>query len=262
VQDDQISVRLVGLDEDGGAVRFGDFRTFCDRMADCLRRSEAIVAETSGRVRYRIVDLQSASAGLTLAAIPPAKGLDRSKAVVGFFKQTVAQLQSGGRIDPRLTLDDLKAFREMIVRPKRTKEIWIDGGQVTSQYVANIDRMLDQSLRSVGTVTGRLERLNVHNKNEFILFPPVPGVQVVCSFTDELFPKVREAIKQNVTVTGTLFYQPDKPFPDRVHASELEIHPPDSELPKLADLKGLFQGAIGDMTAVDFVRAIRDEHPD
>jgi hypothetical protein len=199
---------------------------------------------------------------MTLEAIRPRKGPDRRVEVVEFFKKTVAELQVGTSVDSRLTPDDLRDFRGLFAHLRKTKEVWIGQSQVTSQYVANIDKILGNSVRSEGAVSGLLERLNVHNRNEFALFPPVLGAQVVCSFPDEMFEQVRSGIKRNVTVSGTLFYHPDKPFPERVHVRELEIHPPDDELPKLGELRGLFAGSTNGVTAVEFVRALRDEQQD
>ena len=255
----QIEALLIGDDEDNGLVRFEDFRTFCDKMAHCLRTSEVIVTRQSGRVRYKVKHLQASSAALTLEAIRPRKAPDLSAEVVRFFKKTVAELQDGSSVDPRLTSDDLKEFRALIASLKKTKQVWIEGKQVTSQYIANIDRILAATIASEGFVTGFLERLNVHNRNEFVLYPPILGAHVMCSFPDKMFEKVRMAIKHNVTVSGTLYYRLDKPFPDRVHVKALEVHPADNELPSLKSLRGLFRGSTNGMNATEFVRSLRNE---
>src|SRR5262249_9323233 len=100
-------------------------------------------------------------------------------------------------------------------------------------------------LTSVGTVKGRLERLNVHNRQEFIIYPPIAGVHVRCLFPEDLFSLVQAAIKQNITVSGTLVFRPESAFPERVHVRSIDIHPADEELPKLAALRGLCPGATG-----------------
>src|SRR5713101_4143870 len=86
-------------------------------------------------------------------------------------------------------------------------------------------------LTSVGTVKGRLERLNLHNRQEFIIYPPIPGVHVTCLFPEELFSQVQAAIKQNITVSGRLVFRPGSAFPERVHVRSIEIHPADEKLP-------------------------------
>ncbi|MBI3465124.1 MAG: hypothetical protein HY000_19015 [Planctomycetes bacterium] len=236
-----------------------EFLLFGHKMSGCLRRAEAVVTGERQQIRYRIAGLETGSAGMTVEAIAPKKGPDRRMEVVGLFKKTVADLQAGAFTDPRWTLDDLRGFRELIAPLKRTKQVWVDGQQLTSQYIANIDKILGSSVGAEGFVSGRLERLNVHNRNEFVLYPPIIGASIVCHFPDELFERVRDAIKRSVTVCGTLFYVPDKPFPDRVHVRALEIHPPDDELPKLRELRGSFRGCTDGLSSVEFVRSTRDE---
>lgn len=254
-----VSARLVGADEDGGHVQYDDFLRFCGVMGVCLKRAESAVTGQSARIHYRIVGLRDSSAGIELAAIRPKKGSDCRAAVRNLFLGTILAIQSGGAIDSRLTPEALEDFRELYKAPKKTKEIWIEGKQITSRYLANIDEILRPSFESEGSVTGVLERLNVHEKNEFSLFPPLWGA-VTCVFPAELFEKVRSAIKRNVTVFGKLMYPPDRPYPVKVQVKSLEVHPPDEELPTLSELRGVFRGCLEGKTATEFIRAIRDEH--
>lgn len=259
--DPRVSLRLVGSDEDNSAVRFDDFRVFCDKLSECLRHAEMAVTRQSGKIRYRVAGLEGGSAIMVLEAVAPrsTKTRDRRAEVLSFFKKTVADLQKGVEIDRRVTPDDLVVFRELRASLKRTKEVWIETNEITSQYIANIDKLLETPVVTEGSVSGFVHGLNVHNRNEFFLYPPIPGFRIVCSFPEEMFEVVRTAIKRNVTVAGTLYHHPDRPFPDRVQVKEIEIHPPDNELPKLRDLRGLLHGCTGGRGAVDFVRALRDE---
>jgi len=258
VTDPTISARLVGADEDGGHVQYDDFLRFCSRMGVCLKRAESALTGQDARIHYRIVSLRASSAGIELEAIRPKKGADYRSVVRNLFLGTVAAIQTGGAIDPRLTPEALEDFRALYKAPRKTKEIWIGGEQITSRYLANIDELLKPSFESEGSVTGILERLNVHEKNEFSLFPPLWGA-VTCVFPPELFEQVRQAIKRNVTVFGKLMYPPDKPYPVKVQVKRLEVHPRDDELPTLRELRGVFRGCLEGKTSTEFVRAIRDE---
>jgi hypothetical protein len=253
-----IDARLVGSDEDAGHVQYADFLRFFGVMSTCLKRAEAAVTSQNARIHYRIVRLRDSSAALCLEAIRPRTGEDNRAAVLNLFKKTVADIQAGEKVDMRLSAEALEDFRELYKAPKKTKEIWIDGKQITSRYLANIDEILKSAFASEGSVTGVLERLNVHNKNEFVLYPPIWGA-VTCTFPDEIFEQVRAAIKRSVTVYGTLMYPPDRAYPTKVHVKELEVHPPDDQLPALGDLRGSFRGCFGDKTTSEFIRAIRDE---
>ena len=189
-----IKARLVGPDEDGGLVHFDDFLRFCRTLNACLRRSELAVRVESGRLHYRLSQLDRGSAVIELEPLRPKKGRDQRHEVLEFFKNTLADLREHRRPDRRLDTAGLEDFKELYVGLKHTKEVWIDGTQLTSRYVANIDDLLKPVRAAEGSVTGFLERLNVHNTNEFVLFP-VLGGSVVCSFTDDLFERVLAAVK-------------------------------------------------------------------
>ena len=140
------------------------------------------------------------------------------------------------------------------------EEAWIDGVRITTQYVANIDRILEGKTVSTGSVSGCLERLNVHNADEFSLFPAISDDEIVCVFPEKLWETVQKAIKRMVTVYGKMTYLHDTAFPARVRVESIDIHPNDDELPTLKDLRGLFgMDSTDGMTAAEFVRAIRDE---
>ena len=252
-----ISARLVGPDEDNGQVRFEDFRFFCNKLAECVHRIEKIITKEHAQIRYRIIALESKSAGITIEAVRPKKGEDHRGEVVSFFANTVESLQQGNGVDQRLAFDDLRAFRELHGGLKKTKQLWFNEREITHQYIANIDVILGRVFKSEGSVKGKLEGLNVHNKSECVLYPPVRGIKVICAFPESMFEKVRAAIKSNVTLFGTVFHKPDKGFPERIQIKEIVVHDPVKAV-LLKDLKGTFGDCTEGLGAVEFVRKIRD----
>jgi hypothetical protein len=258
--DNIITVRLVGADEDNGVVRFDDFREFCDNLARCLRKSESIVSTQQPRLHYRIRSLEGGSACVTLEALPPTNGPDHRQETLSLFRNTVVRLQQGQAVDTRLNTDAIESFRGLVSPLRRkTKEVWVDQSRLTTQFEANIEHILGSSVPSEGSVSGILERVNVHNKREFVLYPPIPGHSIKCVFPDELFDQVRAAIKGNVTVSGMMYFYQDKPFPDTVHVREMELHPPDDDLSTFGSLRGFAPNCSGSMESVEYVRSIRDE---
>lgn len=254
----RIAVKLIGPDDDGGLVSLDSLTAFCRSLSKCLRCADAIVRPDAKRLRFRVVELRASSA--LIAVEPRLPSTDtQGKAVVEFFRDTVSRLQSGKVVDHRLTFDDLEAFRDL-ASPlgAEAKSVWVNGFQITSRYTANIDRILRSAIPSEGQVTGRLETIYAHDRNDFVLFP-LAGPPVTCSFQDPLFEQVRRSLRQIVTVYGTLYFQPDKPLPHRVRVARIEIHPPNDKLPRLRDLRGIAKRCTGKMSSVDFVRAIRDE---
>lgn len=131
----------------------------------------------------------------------------------------------------------------------------IDGAEDKRPYAPNADKIMVQE----GSVTGLLQKLSVDARGEFMLLPPVPGYAITCHFPESMLPQALKAIEQNVTVHGAMHYYADQPFPTLVHATSLEIHPRDEDLPTLAALRGLAPGSTGDLSAVDFVRSLRHD---
>ncbi len=70
---------------------------------------------------------------------------------------------------------------------------------------------------------------------------------------------MKSAIDRHVQVFGELKYKRWDNFAYAVNVSDLEILPPDDELPSLFDLRGIAPNATGSQTAEEFVRVMRDE---
>ncbi|HVC98955.1 MAG TPA: hypothetical protein VND64_35145 [Pirellulales bacterium] len=176
------------------------------------------------------------------------------------FRKTVSAIQRGKGLDPRIGPDDVSAFKKLASPLNRgSKSVFIDDTEITSQYIANADKILNTSLAQEGTVSGSLERVNVHDRYGFILFPPIEGYEISCLFPEEMLDQVRLAIKHNVTVNGLMHYYADSPFPKVVRVVSMEIHPNDDDLPTLEELRGMAPGCTGGLTAVEFTRAVRDD---
>jgi hypothetical protein len=255
----KITIDLTGADAQQGSVLLGDLANFCDQLATCLKRIEDKFSSGT-RLKYRITDMRHGSAYLEIQPIAPKRGADFGPAVVQLFSETIAKLESGKQADPRLDVQDLIAFRKMAEPLNgKLKDVRINGTSVTTSFIAHIDRLLAEPISSQGSVTGMLDRINVHNKNEFTLFATIARVPVACTFPDELFVKVREGIKRNVTVYGKVTPRRDSASPERVQVAEIEIHPDDNDLPKLSDLRGSLRGGTEGKSVTEFVRALRDE---
>lgn len=253
-----LTFKLEGKEKDAGAVLFSDFRQFLDDVAECLERIARRVADQ--KVRHRIADLKAASATVRLEALSPNGDQAAARAVYDTFSRTVIALESSGNVDQRLKADDLKSFRKLAEPVLRGEQrVEIAGTKLTTRFVANIDVMLGKAVRSKGTVKGRLEKLNVHKRSEFTLYPPIGKHSITCVFPEALFETVQRAIKQSVTVSGLLTFRGDSPYPERVRVDSIDIHPPDEALPTLSSLRGLLPSATSGKSSVEFVEALRDE---
>src|SRR6185312_1848107 len=158
-----LTFTLEGTEESGGAVFFADFRAFIDDVAECLKLVDLRTGPGT-RIRHKVSDLRFASATVELTAVSPPRAPDSGKQVYDTFKKTVKSIQRGESVDPRFRREDLVAFRDLAKPVMRNKRVVVAGVTITTQFVANIDRLLAGSTRSMGTVKGRLEKLNLHGR--------------------------------------------------------------------------------------------------
>lgn len=266
---DNMTLRLIGAQADGGLVRLDEFAEFCKSVQQMLKETERCISGKPPSLRFRVADLKCESAQITVDARKPSRGHDSRNEVFKTAKTTLKNLESGKKPDSRLDAKALNAYRNIgrpllksagrSVEQKRT--IHVDGIELTISFVATLDKLSEPTIRSVGSVSGCLEKLNRHNCSEFIIFPPIGDHQVICQFPDRLLPKVCDAIKNRSTVTvfGKLQYSESKPFPLRAEVEEIDIHPPASELPLLSSMAGVLGSKTLKTDSVSAVRMIRDE---
>ena len=257
--------RLVGTPSDGGLVRLHEFNEFCQHVADVLKETERCISAGGKRtLQYRVADLQCKSALIQLEPVKPNRGKDRRAEVLDTVRSTCQRLQSGQKPDPRLSPRAIHAYKEMAKPIQRSigktvdqqHAIQVDGIELTSAFVVNIDKLSEKKVKSVGSFSGVLEQLNLRNKSEFAIFPPIGEHRIVCHFPENLFDIVRDGLKRHVTVYGAMYYVVGKPYPEHCEVKDIVVHPPHDELPTLSGLAGKLV-LRGD--SVSMVRALRDE---
>lgn len=261
--DDKFTFTLMGAERDNGFVRLSDLADCLARIAQCLRESERCIMGKKPSLTYLVQEMHVGSpAGGTFTAKKPRRGPDNRRAVFGFARSTVAQLQKGDtKLDPRLDHEAKVAFRKVgeLIQgsdDRAKNSLILNETVVTSQFIVSVDKALEIQESTYGSISGILEKIDVHDKNQFAIFPQVGGHQVSCSFHEELLEKVQAALKKSVTVYGKMHYVADRVSPLRVEADDIEIHRPVDELPKLTMMAGRLSHISGD--SVTLARKIRD----
>jgi hypothetical protein len=254
---DTLSLTLRGSEDDNGDVVLSDLKDFVAALTGCLKRVERKF-ENAPHLDYRIVGLRRGSACLKIAPVTRCADPSFGPLVLGLFTKTVSDLETGTKLDSRITSGDLLEFRKLLA-PVRNKvrSVGVGRTKLTDRFTSNIDRLLESAVVSEGSAKGIIEKINLHRKNEFTLYPPV-GEPINCYFQDSLFERVRAALKRNVTVYGRMHRYFGNPYPEKANVIDLEVHPPDEELPKLSEMGGVLKGAFGGKGSVAFVRKIRD----
>jgi hypothetical protein len=253
-----LSLTLKGSEDDGGDVVLSDLRDFVAAVTTCLKRVEKKF-ENGPRLDYRIIGLRRSSAVLKIAPVTKNPDTSHGPLVLGLFAKTVKDLESGKKPDSRITSGDLLEFKKLLAPTKnKASSVGIGKTKLTDRYTSNIDRLLESAVISLGSAKGTIERLNLHKKNEFTLYPAI-GEPINCHFKDALFEKIRSALKRSVTVFGRMHRFFGNPFPEKASVEDLEVHPYDDDLPKLSEMGGAFaDNTVGSKGSVAFVRKIRD----
>jgi hypothetical protein len=266
--DERITVRLEGAVEDDGHLRLSEFLNQLEALRAALKQTERIItgAEES-RLYYRIVDV-SHSSPLTVVLEPtpikPDGDTRVAKTTVKKFITTLRLIEKKKDAPQDFDLTALEAYKGLgamlekhvsgltIASPKRS--VTID-----KQFKSRVNDIIGPDELVEGSITGTLEWINLHNMNRFNIYPVIGPKKVLCDFPRKLREKVKSAIDRHVEVFGELKYKRWGNFPYAMNVTDLEILPPDDELPTLFDLRGVAPNATGGVNSAEFVRALRDE---
>ena len=122
-----------------------------------------------------------------------------------------------------------------------------------------IDRLLGPENIQAGSISGKLDAINVHNRtNKFYLYPALGPKKVMCHFPEAMVDEAIAAIQRHIEVSGTFKYKRRDFFPYEIEVEKLRVFPRIDELPSFMSLRGLAPNATGDLDSVAFVRERRN----
>jgi hypothetical protein len=142
----------------------------------------------------------------------------------------------------------------MVVHSAGRRSITVD-----ASFREQLDEVLGEDMVDNGSISGQLEKLNLHQARRFDIFPVIGPRRVTCDFPEGLRGQAIAAIDRYVTVYGELRYRSWSPHPHRIKVDSIEIHPPAASLEPVAALLGIAPAATGEKTSEQFVRELRDE---
>ena len=257
-----ITFSLIGADRDDGFVRLSELAECFGRIQECLRETERCITGKNPHLTYLMKSLTVGSPAVgVIEAKKPRRSPDIRRQVATEFRKTISGLQRGVQLrKPMLDHDAYFSYRKLgeIINQSDHRArpgLILDGTVVTRQYLIAADRALEFQETASGSISGLLEKIDVHGRNQFAIFPPIGSHQVSCIFSDTLLPKVQAALKCNVTVYGKLHYVADRFIPAKVDVSEIEVHP-SGDLPKLSTMAGRLSHLAGD--SVQLIKEQRD----
>ena len=266
---DPFSFTLSGSERDRGYVRLSELSDCISRIEGCFRQTERCVQGSSPKLVYLVRRMKVGSpAFCEFEAEKPVRGGDCRKEVFGLVLSTIAALEQGRLdIDPRLDFEALTSYRKvgqiaMSDNPQARCGLILGKTVVSPQFQQTLSQLLTGQECAYGSVTGTLEKVDIHQKLQFAIFPHRSASQVVCTFQDELLDRVLCAVRERkpVTVYGKLHYSANRKVPIRVDVVDLEQEsgPEEMPLPRLTDLVGKMASSDFD-DSVTTVRKLRDD---
>lgn len=227
---------------------FADTAEFCRSLVDCLRRMHRVDHPGVSRLpRYRIQKLEVGSAviGLSSSQSP-------DHAVV-LLKQTLDSLHNRRSGTVPLNSEDIRALRSLSdPLESQTAAIFVDDIPIDKAFRDSCEWMLSQAPKGFGQAIGRLEGMNVHNRQFFRLYPEGQDRGAECHFPDDMYDQVHRAMRKRVQVHGLIHRDPDGMGIDRITQIASLAEVPESEsLPSLTSLFGLFKNSPIDRQAMN-----------
>lgn len=263
----RITVQMVGKEEDNGDVRFEDFIDQLTAVRDALLEVDrAISEEQANTVYFRVVDLKHSSpAAVVLEAVPIVKDNDNSEAVVQSFLGAIVQIQESVEAPKGLGYYPLQALKKVGVplgsRKLTGVTISSNGTSIplSSTLVEKVETVLGPDEIEYGSVSGTLEKLNLHSRRKvFYIYPTIGKGVTRCHFPQKLRSQVLAAVGKYITVYGRLKSKQVDNIPYELRVEEIEIHPPEETLPSLNELRGIAPDALAGKSTEEFIWEIRD----
>lgn len=264
----RITIQMSGQGTTDDLLRFEDFLKQLDAVRHAIRETERIVTGHKAQtVELRVVGLsRSSPANVELEVTRCDKKVDYTGPVVQRFFEGIQAIQYRRETPFGFDGDAVRAFADMGSRLGKSisaMELRANGDSVAvSETISrNAEWILGRREYTFGSVSGRLEKINVHNnQNVFCIYPIIgPASGVRCKFSPSLTQKAIEAVTHFVDVWGRLAYNPIDSFPEEVKAQSIQVREEPPIPPKLADLWGIAPDATGDLSSEDFIRELRDE---
>ncbi|HEV7240642.1 MAG TPA: hypothetical protein VGQ36_15495 [Thermoanaerobaculia bacterium] len=269
----KITIAIEGDVTDRGDVRLGALIEQLESFKRALTYAEghAGVGGKKPPVQYRLVDLHHSEAALTFEAFSEDVTDDRTNAVIYEFRTRLKQIESGGVPDD-VSIEELEAYQELAPKPERrirrvdvtfdapTALAKVEKFQMTLEFAQQIAKLIGPEEIAWGTMAGRLEALNLHEKNLFHLYPPVGPSRVTCTFIRDIREDVKRAVDHYVEVAGKLHYKRRAKFAQRMsEVHSVEMLDTDSGRPQLSELRGIAPDVTGGVDTREFVDTLDEE---
>lgn len=263
-----IIITIESAESDREHVSLNDFSFQLEALRKVLSNTESSLSGEQAEIDWQIVDLKHSSpAEIVLRPIDAHTDADKEdiisetvNRVIGCFKMLSENIPPPAEMSQQL-LGHYKNFSDKVQKGilRVSLKSGTDTVKVNENVKAAIEAVTLSETKSVGTVEGRLEFLNIHaDRNIFRIYSAIPPEKVNCFFPPDKIEEAREALGRKIRVSGELTYPKGNDFPRDVKVQTIELLPDDDDLPSLMDLRGVAPDVTGDLSSEEFVRNLRD----
>lgn len=264
-QQDSLTLHMEGLDKDEGDMRIAAFLEKVDALRLALQDLDKHLSGIDKpTLDYVVSGLSHQSpAAVTLTPKRQSVYAGHQADVVPTFMSIMEKAQQGAIRELGLSHDLLDRLLKLAVGcGDKFKTMWLSFGDkavatISQRTYDTVRELIAKKLYSFGTVKGRVEWYNSHNKEKHFYLYPVLGDRVRCVFGDDLLSQASAAVERTVIVSGTLEYWENDYFPHEVTVGEIEVIDDDPDA-ALTSMRGVAADATGRDSAGDFVRNRRD----
>jgi hypothetical protein len=265
--DRTITIQLNANSASEDDLRLDDFVDEMQRVKAALRETERFVSRREPTLYFRIKTMRKQSpVQVTLEAVSDAPD-ERAKPeyanyVVRNMTTNLRLIANRHRRPAQIDVPTLETYRDLTKPTARGRiDVTIQAGPnavvINNQFKDVLDDMLGKDEMTIGSVSGRIEAIHLHDKMRFWIWPVIGPVRVKGKFRKKDRKRFADAVDKYVTVYGRLRYKTWDKFPYEIYADGIEVH--DEDIPTLYELKGVAPNATGDLTSQEFLERIRDE---
>jgi hypothetical protein len=262
--DNKFSITLKG-DEADDSLRLSDLIDQLDAIKNVLNQIDKRVSGKKSPGLYYRVSKVTMNSPITIEveAVSKTKEASYGYAVVARLNRDLRDvIQSRRPVDADIDL--LESYKTLVQPMKRHLSNFVLGTgdskiEIPKSLDAKVEEILGPDQYEMGSITGSLDVLDVHNsKNLFKIYPIVGASSVKCHFKRELLSDAISGINSFVRVSGELRYKKAEKFPHFIEVHNIEVLPERSDAPLLSSLRGMAKDAYGGESSTEYVERLRN----
>jgi hypothetical protein len=267
--DPTLTVELQPLDGKHDELRLDDFLEQMATLKTALRETERLVSGGEPSLYFTIKHLQKNSPARVVLEAVSDDGVQKSSPryasyVVRSLTTNLRLITHKRRLPAKMDVATLESYREIAIpAEKRRIKVKIEAAghavSVGRGFREILESLVGEDERSYGSVSGRIEAINLHDKNRrFLLFPIIGPSKIVGTFRSKDRKAFAAAVDKYVTVCGKLRYKTWDKHPYNILADTITVHDSDPR-PSLEALRGVSPDATGHLTTQEYIDSLHDD---